>query len=624
MTFHAPSFLEELRQIIEGGMVSVDRFPFLMVVLIVLTIGARYCSLDAAQEFCPGVDVRQLERVLEANIEQNFLRTLDDTSVETITFTFLLTSFSLYNRNPSRGYKLFQTVVRDAQLMNLHSEATWNTEDSIAREVRRRIWWTIYGSDGFAALVFGKPRLISDTNNEVEMQKDIDDTNIVCPGIESQEPREHGMLRPVTILSYHRYKVLLYKIGEPITRNVYFHRHSETDLVIGQVQQIHRRLLDWRGALPPELKLDAVAGIETTVEHASSLNTFKRQALALGLAYDNMQIVLHRSLIAYGDTRGEFDPTKAPTRQGRSHGHAIDVAEAIKTSRNQCWESAVRTSMLGKYADVLELLRTTPVAAYFAIHALTAGVMLGIFALTDPCSERAQTAKLGISRLIQMPTDFNFREAAWQQCADILENLLRLILSEEMKVLVSGRQHNKLGGGPPEGRRSEVAQNSQYLDQLSQTRGRTASVGIMEADHTRQIGQSPVENNFRASANTPQHSYIPWSNDPHTHQPRPDMLSPNSQSVISPREDFGNALSSLQNMFRDHGSSLGFTHPDGTARVAPTDQSFGSTLQQHPSTSIAGASDGQMHSEMDFFSSSFPSFQAAGQSWLWNDGMPFM
>lgn len=408
----------------------------------------------------------------------------------------------------------------------------------------------------FAALVFGKPRLISDTSDEVGMQEDVDDTNIICPGIESQEPREHGILKPVTILSYHRYKVLLYKIGEPITRNVYFHRHLETNRVIEQVQQIHRRLLDWRGALPPELKLDSVAGRETTVEQASSLNIFKLQALALGLAYDNMQIVLHRSLIAYGDARGPFDTTTIATRQGRSRGQEIDVAEAIKTSRNQCWESAMRTSMLGKYADVLELLRTTPVAAYFAIHALTAGAMLGIFALTDPCSDRAQTAKLGISRLIQMPTDFNFREAAWQQCADILENLLRLILSEEMKVLVSGRQHNKLGSSATEGRRSEAGQNNQHHDQLSAS-VRNASMGILEAHQSRQPGQAPGESNFQASANVLQQTYVPSSTERYTQQTGLDMVSPNSQSVISPTEDFGNALSSLQNSKRCAGLILG-------------------------------------------------------------------
>ncbi|KAK6368176.1 hypothetical protein LTS17_009917 [Exophiala oligosperma] len=625
MTFHAPSFHAELQQIMDSGTVPVDRFPFLMLVLIVLAIGARYPSSDAAQELCPGVDLHQLETVLIANIEQNFLRTLDDTSLESVTFTFLLTSYSLYNLNPRRGYKLFQSVVRDAQLLNLHSESAWNVQNPVSKEVRRRIWWTVYGSDGFAALVFGKPRLISDTSDEVGMQEDIDDTNITCPGIESQEPREHGILRPVTILSYHRYKALLYKLGEPITRNVYFHRHAETNRVIDEVHQIHRRLLDWRGALPPELKLDSVAGRGTTVEQASSRNTFKLQALALGLAYDNMQIVLHRSLIAYGDAREDSNtPTTTTKRQGRSRGQEVDAAEAIKASRNQCWESAMRTSMLGQYPDVLELLRTTPVAAYFAIHALTAGVMLGIFALTDPCSERAQTAKLGISRLIQMPTDFNFREAAWQQCADILENLLRLILSEEMKVLVTGRQHNKLSGRAPEGRRTEASQDSQHLVQFS-TSVQDASAGIIEADQNHhQPGQAMGEGNFPRSADVLPETCMSWSNERYTQQPRPDIVSPSLQSTITPTEDFGNALSSLQNMFRDNGSSFGFGHSDGTARYAPTNQTFGSTMQRQSNASITGTNVNQMHSEMDFLTGSFPSFQDASQSWLWNDGMSFM
>ena len=68
--------------------------------------------------------------------------------------------------------------------------------------------------------------------------------------------------------------------------------------------------------------------------------------------------------------------------------------------------------------------------------AFTSGVMLGIFALSNPLSVEATEAKRGIGRIISMPSTPGYKAALWAQSSRVLEGLLRLILEEEVKALV--------------------------------------------------------------------------------------------------------------------------------------------------------------------------------------------
>jgi hypothetical protein len=394
----------------------------------------------------------------------------------------------------------------------------------------------------FNALMFGQPGIIRVSDYKVEMQTDIDDTQSTCPGLGSIEPRESGRTEPVTILSYHRYKVTLYEIAEPITRSVYSHKNA-----VKHVQDIHKKLVRWYKRLPPELKLDSLAGKSTTPDKAVSLDIFRRQALALQMSYDNMQIVLHRSLIAHEDSLGHA--SSLATRQGEQNdGNPTMLrnadATAVKTSRNQCWESAIRTSQLVDHPTELQLIRSTPVAAYLAMHALTAGVILGIFALSDPSSDRAQQAKQGIARLIQMPAMVSFQDDAWQQCVGNLKTMLRLILSEELKVLISGRPSMS---GIATSRKSvpQASQNNEHHQDMSMSNAGsllTRSDGTQDRPITQLSGGSGIQDaiDLTMGGNSP-----PVNADG-GHQYSPEMPSSSVPSVFSPMGNFSNAMSSLQ------------------------------------------------------------------------------
>ncbi|KAI1622902.1 hypothetical protein EDD37DRAFT_610221 [Exophiala viscosa] len=557
MIFHAPTLIKELQPILDHGVVLKDRLTFLLLVLIILTIGAR----------------------------------LDETTLESITFTLLVASYSLYNRKPRRAFKLIQAAIRDAQAIGLDRESTWPSDESeVLREHRLPL---LNGSSRF----------------------------------ESFEVRENETPEPVTILSYHRYKVRLYQIAEPITRSVYIHKRAGIHDVVKQVQQIHQRLVEWQKGLPPELGLESLTIVDIDPEKAATFDIFRLQALALQLSYDNMQLVLHRSLIAHDDSRDHADPF-AEGYAGRNNGDKVDIggltATVIRTSRNQCWESAMRTSLLAQHPEVLELVRTTPVAAYLAMQALTAGVMLGIFSLSNPCSDRAQKAKLGISRLIQMPATVGFRDAAWQQCANILENLLRLILSEEMEVLVSGKRHSR---GAVQGISSsggiEIDQHSR--NDPASTRLSSSIRDLQDLETPPPAPAHSTTSQIPVDAIVAAYGQGPTGQSAEQHDlVMPSPHPPGAQSILSPSGNFGSALTSLQSMFREGVPNIGFAGQEVIHPEAFTQQSnaLDHNAQQYLAVDPAPL-DNQLVSGFEVFSNPFTSFEDAGQSWLWSNDYNF-
>lgn len=152
LLFHAPTLVNQLQPILEQAIVPKGRLSLVMLLLVILTLGARYVSGDPAQGLCSNKDIRRLETAMKTKIEENFMRILDETSVESVTFTLLFASYCMYNRKPKRAYKLIQMAIRDAQAMGLDRESTWGQLDTTAREVRRRLWWSLYGCDGYGQL----------------------------------------------------------------------------------------------------------------------------------------------------------------------------------------------------------------------------------------------------------------------------------------------------------------------------------------------------------------------------------------------------------------------------------------------------------------------------------------
>lgn len=219
------------------------------------------------------------------------------------------------------------------------------------------------------------------------------------------------------------------------------------------MRQIDQELTTWFSNIPPELRLrDLTATNIGTLSPKNRL--FILQALSLQLAYDNIQILLHRPLLTQDlrnvtPIRDEFDVSIPYVFPGSSNEafdrDAIspeDLQKFIFTSKERCWDSAIRSSNLGKYKNYLQNARETHVAAFLGINLYTASMTLCIFALSNPISSQAQVVKQALSRILALSRFLSDRALLSAQTNQVLRNLMRLILEREMKAMLSTRIPN--------------------------------------------------------------------------------------------------------------------------------------------------------------------------------------
>lgn len=213
-------------------------------------------------------------------------------------------------------------------------------------------------------------------------------------------------------------------------REIYFHNGRPVQHLIKRVQEINQQLLRWEESVPAELRLKTFSSLDQNTTPDLPARIFQLQALALQLSYNNIQLVLHRPLLVYNGVLSLGPHVSRPQPPDLS-------TDFWESSKELCWTSARHISCVDEYPAILRLVRNFHAASHIGIQTFTAGVMLGIFALSKPFSAQAQEAKRSIGRLIKMPKHLGYRTTISDQTGRILERLLRLILAEELKMLTS-------------------------------------------------------------------------------------------------------------------------------------------------------------------------------------------
>ncbi|KAE8422206.1 hypothetical protein BDV36DRAFT_303394 [Aspergillus pseudocaelatus] len=187
------------------------------------------------------------------------------------------------------------------------------------------------------------------------------------------------------------------------------------------VKAIHDQLVAWERELPNSLRL------ETYKEDSSSGHPplIQLAALALQLTYDNLRIILHRS-VAFGD----FD------HEAGSDGKVVET-ECSAFSRQQLLESALRTSELYRYSHLLQASRRTHAVMHIGICLFTSGVVLCALSLVEPLSITSQKAKAGIMQIIRLQKERVSKQHVLSlQSVKILEDLVNVVLQAEQRTIL--------------------------------------------------------------------------------------------------------------------------------------------------------------------------------------------
>lgn len=298
----------------------------------------------------------------------------------------------------------------------------------------------------FAATTFGKPCGLPLEDIEVKIPEVIGDKTVQHPHFKSTATMPDGSVEPVTTFSYVKYKLKFYQISSSIIGDLYFHRNPNVIELAAKVSRIHEELVGFHNSLPPELKLEELC---STPDEPVTPETrpFILQALALQVAYDNVQILLHRPLLSqdlqhFKDDKSSISDGQLNTgATGRSHSPSSrDIHQVLLSSRDHCWESAIRSSNLGNYQQCLRSARESHAAAFLGINLFTAGMVLCVIALSRPLSSQAQIAKQAVARIMALSRFLAGRVLLSAQTTKVLKDLVRLIGDKEVDAILSGSE----------------------------------------------------------------------------------------------------------------------------------------------------------------------------------------
>ncbi|CAI7605654.1 unnamed protein product [Penicillium viridicatum] len=429
MIFDRSSLEKQYEDIIGKQIVTPRQNGVAVLLLMVLALGARYTSEDQGSQIGLTEQERsKLQDNMLTQVRAHFFEILDAGGLECVQCCILLSTFDLYNGKPNLALPVIGAGIGSAQSQGLHKESLWGPAPEGVLEVRKRTWWALYVLDRYASITYGRPPSIVDAHCSVSMPRDMEDTQAVHPLLNSLEYSATTHPARVTLGTYQRYKFELYTIASPIIGSIYNLDSPKSGDVRHQAAVINTKLVDWFERLPAELRLNNNSEVHTNNLSRTELDVyrlFELQALVLQLAYDNVQIILHRPFLRYTGQLIMGPNPRSP--------------ENRPTSFDQCKDCARRTcGILPRYAPVVLAAKNTHAVSYIAMQNFTAGVTLGMVALSDPGSAQSQDAKKGVANSILLQKNLAESSIVPSQTVKVLEGLFHLIFQREMRAFLDG------------------------------------------------------------------------------------------------------------------------------------------------------------------------------------------
>lgn len=160
LVIYEPIFRQRYHDLTSTGVARFTDRPFLLLMLMVLAMGCHYARSTAHAEL-RHIDLDDLRMRYLKVVRQNFMDLLDEDSLEFVQICTLLGSYWLYWGKPRSSFTILGAAVKAAQAISLHRQHGRGPHDNQqSDEERRRVWWTIYTWDRYAACTFPGELLI--------------------------------------------------------------------------------------------------------------------------------------------------------------------------------------------------------------------------------------------------------------------------------------------------------------------------------------------------------------------------------------------------------------------------------------------------------------------------------
>ncbi|KAJ6072901.1 hypothetical protein N7467_010986 [Penicillium canescens] len=159
---------------------------------------------------------------------------------------------------------------------------TSRRQNYITSECYKRTFWAAYIIDRYLSVVFGRPRLYQDDDIDQNFPDNVNDEDMTPQGPSiSDDPADCY----IDALIFH---AKIARIIGKVSREVYSVSDLSNQDRLAAAHRLGRELHEWRASLPPHLG---------TVKPSTLMPSFRRQAIALQLAYSHALIHANRPFL---------------------------------------------------------------------------------------------------------------------------------------------------------------------------------------------------------------------------------------------------------------------------------------------------------------------------------------
>lgn len=217
--------------------------------------------------------VQMQRRYLEL-VQSRTYQLLHTTSLLNVQAILLLQLHQHNATERNTSWMLLGCASRMALALGMHREGATGGFDSIEREVRRRVWWTLYIFEQNLCTILGRPSAIDDVEVTITLPNEnlLDGADCVPPG-------------------YIDYAVRLAKLSSEIKKKIYVIPNSSMDggeiPDISTATHLVQKLESWHRSLPPYIRLECLSLVPKQ----------RRAVLLLHIQYHHAQSLITRPFI---------------------------------------------------------------------------------------------------------------------------------------------------------------------------------------------------------------------------------------------------------------------------------------------------------------------------------------
>ncbi|KAK1143943.1 hypothetical protein N8T08_005852 [Aspergillus melleus] len=270
-----------------GQLLGNSRTAILLTIMAIATLRSKKVRREAYTEDEPFI-LQHSDRLFCAgmklvDMEVGFPR-LESAQARLIQVLYLLQTARM-----NKGWYRFGNVFHITLSLGMHRRwdqkrdfpFTSRRQNYITSECYKRTFWSAYIIDKYLSVVFGRPRLYQDEDIDQDFPERVNDEDMTPDRTKASDDADCH----IDALIFH---AKIARIIGKISREVYSVNDLSNQDRLAAANRLGRELHEWRAGLPPHLG---------TVKPSTLVPSFRRQAVALQLAYSHALIHANRPFL---------------------------------------------------------------------------------------------------------------------------------------------------------------------------------------------------------------------------------------------------------------------------------------------------------------------------------------